>query len=307
MVKKENYENVCISVIDNEIKQHINKRIEESKMCLKKYCKWIYNILDDSKINENLNKDLIDYEKFKLDCKTINIDLKNINPEIIMKKYFEVQYPFEISKPDEFKDAFFLEVIYQYAKNHDSYTSFAVITNDKGIKKAIDKQPNKKIIYFDSIEALIDTLIKYPEKDKTDVYNFIQKYDFSNQIEKMIKIDILDLEEENIDINNYECSAIYFPKIIKTTKERILLVCDMLIWLNGDFSCLDYDNSYYSIEEGDYLYKQYIEKEYLGFICQTDVEVTKKNGKYTDAKIIELPEIEISYKSINEIENNFGI
>lgn len=149
LLKNENLENVCVSVVDNEIKQHINKRIEESKKVINKHCKWIYNLLEREKINENLNKNLLDYEKFKQDCNTIYLDLQNINPEVVMKKYFELRYPFELAKPNEFKDAFFLEAIYQYAEKNDLYANFIVVSNDSGIKKSIEEQLNKKIVCFE--------------------------------------------------------------------------------------------------------------------------------------------------------------
>lgn len=305
LVKDENFENVCVSIIDNEIKQHINKKIDENKKVIKKYCKWIYNLLEETKIDENINKDLLDYEKFKQDCETVNLDIKNINPEIVMKKHFEMKYPFEVAKPNEFKDAFFLEAVYRYAKAHDLYTSFIVITNDSGVKKSIEDQDNKKIICLDSIEELIDTMIKYPQDSKMKVFDYIASYDFSKQIAEMIKINISDIEEEQIDIDNYECSGIFFPKIIKASKDKIIIVCDMNINLVGNFSCLDYNNSYYSNEESEYLYKQYIERNFLGYVCQTIIEVNIKEKDFINAKILDLPEIDIDYESFMSLEDYF--
>lgn len=305
LLKNKNYENVCVSIIDNEIKQHIKKRIEENKKSIKKHCKWIYDFLEEKTIDENLNKDLLDYEKFKQDCETIDIDLNKINPEIVMEKYFEVQYPFELAKPNEFKDAFFLEAVYKYAKNHELYTSFIVITGDKGVKMAIEKQDNKKIITFDSIEELIDTMIKYPQAEKTKVFEYISSYDFSVQISEMIKINISDIEEEQIDIDSYECSGIFFPKIIKVSKDKIIIVCDMNVNLIGKFSCLDYKNSYYSNEENEYLYKQYIERDFLGYVCQTIIEVNIKDHDFINAKILDIPEIDIDYESFWSLEDYF--
>ncbi len=305
LTKNKNFENVCVSVVDNEIKQHINKKIDENKKGIKKHCKWLYNCLDEAIIDENINKDLLDYEKFKQECETINIDLKNINPELVMEKYFKIQYPFELTKPNEFKDAFFLEAVYKYAKEHELYTSFIVITNDNGIKNAVEEQGNKKIITLDSIEQLIDTMIKYPQAEKTKVFDYISSYDFAEQIEEMIKINISDIEEEQIDIDSYECSGIFFPKIIKASKDKIIIVCDMNINLIGKFSCLDYNNSYYSNEESEYLYKQYIERDFLGYVCQTIIEVNIQEQEFISAKILDLPEVDIDYESFMSIEDYF--
>lgn len=305
LTKDKNFENVCVSVVDNEIKQHINNRIAESKKAIKKHCKWIYSLVKEQDINEKLNKDLLDYGKFKKDCNTIYLDLQNVNPEIVMKKHFELQYPFELAKPNEFKDAFFLEAVFQYAEKHDLYTSFIVISNDKGIKKSIEEQLNKKIVCFDSIEELIDIIIKYPEEEKKKVFKYINSYDFSDQISKMIKINKSFIEEATIDIDDYECSGIFFPKIIKVTPNKIIVVCDMNINLIGNFSCLDYNESIYSEEENEYFYKQYIKRKFLGYICQTIVELNIKDKEFINAKILDLPEIDIDYRSFMSIEDYF--
>lgn len=302
LLKEYNYENVIISVVDNEVKKHIKKKIAENEISIKKHCKWIYDIVDKEKIQECLNKDLNDYEKFKTDTSTIYKDISDINPEKIMEKHFNVIYPFELSKMYEFKDAFFLEAIYKYAEEHDTYMSFIVISQDNGIKKAIENQKNKKIICFNSIEEYIDTTINCPHEEKMKIFDYISKYNFNSQIIEKIKINIMDIEEGEIDIEEYCAHGIYFPKIIKNSTNKVIIVCDMNIYLIGKFKCLDYDNSYYSNEEGEYLYKTYKEREYLNFICQTLVEVGIENGKMVSASIVDLPEIDIEYESFMTLD-----
>lgn len=297
LLKNPNYENVSVSVIDNEIKQHIKNRMAENESSIKKHCKWIYDVIDKDVIKENLNKNLKDYEKFKSDINTIYKDLSKINPEKVMEKYFNIKYPFELSKKDEFKDAFFLEAIYKYAEEHQTYTSFIVISNDEGIKKSIDEQNNKKINYFSSIEEFIDITINYPQEERIKIFDYIVGYDFTEQITQNIKINILDIEEEEIEIDKYSFQGIYFPKIIKKSKDKIIVVCDMNISLIGKFKCLDYDNSYYSNEEREYLYKVYKERNYLNYICQTLVEISIEDEKLVSASIVDLPEIDIDYES----------
>lgn len=305
LVENRDYENISVSVIDNEIKEHIKEKISKDKTAIKKHCKWIYNIIDEDKLEENINKDLNEYEEFKTITNTINIDLNNINPEVIMSKYFNIEYPFESNKRYEFKDAFFLEAIYEYANNHEDYASFIVITNDNGIKKAIDMQGNRKIVYFNSIEEVLDNTIRYPIEDKKRIFDYIASYDFTDQISENARINIMDIEEEEIEIDNYFVQGIYFPKIIKKDKNTITVVCDININLNGSFKCLDYNNSYYSDEEREYVYKTYKELEELSYVCQTIVEVNIEDDKFVSAKIVDLPEIDIYYEDFLG-EDNFS-
>lgn len=305
IVATKKYENVAISVIDNEIKQHINNRIEIDCANIRKHCKWIYDLVDSKLLESKINKSLIEYEKFKKDTNTIEVNLEKVNPEIVMSKYFKLEYPFEQGKKNEFKDAFFLEAIFNYADNHETYLSFIVVSNDDGIKKAIDCQKNKKIIYFDSIQDFIDSLVDYSKISKDLLQKFLKEYDFTKQLCEMVNVNIMDIEEEEIEIENYECMNVYRPKIIKKTKNTLTVVCDMYINLIGKFKCLDYDNSYYSTEENEYFYKQYKERSLLGYICQTIIDVEIENEEFKSAKIIDLPEIDIDYESFMSIEDYF--
>ncbi len=305
LVKTKKYENVSVSVIDNEIKQHINNRIEVDLANIKKHCKWIYDLVDLKILESKINKNLIEYEKFKKETNTIEIGIEKINPEIVMNKHFKLEYPFELGKKNEFKDAFFLEAVFNYADNHETYLSFIIISNDDGIKKAIDYQKNKKIVYFDSIQDFIDSLVNYSKISKELLQKFLKEYDFTEQLREMANVNIMDIEEEEIEIEDYECMNIYTPKIIKKTKNTLTVVCDMYIDLIGKFKCLDYENSYYSSEENEYFYKQYKERSFLGYICQTIIDVEIGNEEFKSAKIIDLPEIDIDYESFMSIEDYF--
>lgn len=118
IIKKKEVKNVIISVIDNEIITHLNRRTEENRKCIKKYYKWISDVISDEIIEENLNKELEDYEKFKRNSLSEVIDVKDINPENVLDKYFKRNPSFEDSKQNEFKDAFFIEGILKYAEDN---------------------------------------------------------------------------------------------------------------------------------------------------------------------------------------------
>ena len=102
LVRKKEIENVIISVIDNEIKEHLKERMEENERGIKKYCKWVKDLLEEEVINKNLKKELTDYEEFKDKSLTKIVTLENINPEVVLNKYFKKEIPFTKSKPNEF-------------------------------------------------------------------------------------------------------------------------------------------------------------------------------------------------------------
>ena len=304
LLRKSNYEYFIISVIDQEVKQHIMKRRDESFNYLNKYNKWVFKQLDNAVIEANLNKNLLDYEKFKEDTDSIFIDLSDINSEIVLKKYFDCCCPFEHSKPYEFKDAFFLEAIFKFSREHELYSAFMVVTEDKGVKNAIKEYNNPKIISFNSIEDLLDSLINYSIDNKKKVFDYISKYDFTSQIISKANIVVDNIKEADINIGSYNCAGLYFPKILKVDKNKIILICDLHINLIGKFSCLDEERSFlYDGDEEVTHVKFYIDKDFLGFVCQTVIEVSINDDKFVDAKIIDLPDIFIDYESFLSIDD----
>ncbi len=306
LCKNNKIKNLIVSVIDKEIKKHINTRIEENKRVIKKNCKWIYGFVDEKDIDNNLNKNLIDYEEFKKQTKSEIIEIKNINPEIVMDKYFNMKYPFEISKPYEFKDAFFLEEIFEYVSTNLEVDGVLIVTKDNGIIKAVEEKGIKRINCCSKIDEVIDTVLKVSTEEKLEIFKYLKSYDFDNQIPDKITVNIECDEESNIVIDDYECSGILTLNVIKAEEKRIIVSCDILINLLGNFKCLDYDRSYYSEEEHEYVYKEYKNKNYLGYICPTIIEITKDGNEYKNPQIIDIEQIEINEDSFLDIEDYFN-
>ena len=297
IVNTKRYENVIVTVIDNEIKEHINKKIEENLSKIKKHCKWIYNVLDKETIEKNIKKELLDYDEFKKNTNSKLITTEKVNPEKVLDEYFNIIPPFKQSKRNEFKDAFFIESVFQYAIDNPRNISYIVITKDNDIKEAIKNKQNKKILCYDGIEEFIESTIRNITFSKEKLEDYLNQFNFLPQIEKLATISTSFIEEEEIDIDNYEYNGIYFPRIINVDNKKITIACDMSITLNGYFKCLDYDKSIYSKEEEEYIYVEYIERPFLMFICQTVIEVEVDNDKFSNAQIVDFPEIEIDFET----------
>lgn len=102
------------------------------------------------------------------------------------------------------------------------------------------------------------------------IIKYINSYDLKGLIEEKYSVNYLDIEEENIDI-----TGIYGIDIMQSKYESVLVDCNIGIALRGKFSYLDYENSHYSSEEGEYLYKQYIERDELMYVCDVIMKIKK--------------------------------
>lgn len=248
LCKENKIKNIIVSVIDKEIKKHISNKIEENRRAIKKNCKWIYDLVDKKVIEDNLNKNLIDYEKFKNENNSEIIEIDNINPEIVMDKYFNMKYPFELSKPYEFKDSFFLESVFEYANSHLEVNGILVVTKDNGIIKAVKEKGLKRINCCSKIDEVIDTILNIGSDQRNKLLKYLKSYDFNEQIPDKIIVNIECDEENDIIIDDYECSGVLTLNVIKDEENKIIVACDMLINLLGKFKCLDIDKSYYSVK-----------------------------------------------------------
>lgn len=297
LVNEKEIKNIMISVIDGEIKSHLEKRKLENIRVIKKHCKWINELIDENEINEKLDKELNDFEKFKSDTKTEVVKIDNINSQKVLEKYFNVEPPFEGKKRNEFKDAFFIEAILQYIKKNIQ-TRYVVISKDEGVQRAIEKFGGVRIELLKSMQQLTDIVIDYGSKRKQELIEYLKTYEINPLIEKSYSVEYGDMEEENIEIDEISMFGVFGIDILKNLEYSIMVACDMGIVLKGKFSCLDYDKSYYSSEESEYLYKSYVNKNELMYICTVVIEIVKGESGYSDVIIRDFPEIEIDYENI---------
>lgn len=301
LVDENEIKNVIVSVIDGEIKKHLESRKADNIRAIKKHCKWINELINKEIIDENLNKEFNDYEEFKKETKTEMIKIDDINSQKILEKYFAVEPPFENKKQNEFKDAFFVEAVLEYIKKN-LYIRNVVITKDEGIIKAIKKFGNTSVEVVRSIQELIDFIINYGSKRKEELKKYIKEYNLKPLIEKEYSVGYYDIEEENIEIDDIEIYGVFGIEILNDLDSSVMIACDIGVALEGKFSCLDYDNSYYSSEEREYLYKSYINKNELMYVCTTVMDIEKNNNGYGNIIIKDFPEIEIDYESMNPKE-----
>lgn len=298
LVNENEIKNIMISVIDGEIISHLEDRKKENIRAIKKHCKWISGLINEELINQKLNKELQDYEKFKKETKTEMIKIDDINSQKILEKYFAVEPPFENKKKNEFKDAFFVEAVLEYIKKN-FYIRNVVITKDEGVIKAIKKYGNTSVEVVKSIQELTDFIINYGSKRKEGLKKYIKEYNLKPLIEKEYSVSYCDIEEENIEIDDIEIYGVFDIEILNDIDSSVMVACDVGVALEGKFSCLNYDDSYYSSEEREYLYKSYINKKELMYVCTIVMNIEKNDNRYGNILIRDFPEIEIDYESMN--------
>lgn len=301
LVNENEIKNIMISVIDGEIISHLEDRKQENIRAIKKHCKWISDLINEELISKKLNKELQDYEEFKKETKTEIIKIDDINSQKILEKYFAVEPPFENKKQNEFKDAFFVEAVLEYIKK-DLYIRNVVVTKDEGVIKSIKKFGNTRVKVVKSIQELTDFIINYGSKRKEELKKYIKEYNLKSLIEKEYSVAYCDIEEENIEIDDIEIYGVFDIEILNDIYSSVMVACDIGVALEGKFSCLDYDNSYYSSEEREYLYKSYINKKELMYVCTIVIDIEKSDNGYGNILIRDFPEIEIDYESMNPKE-----
>lgn len=297
--KGKKYEYCNLSIIDNEIKSHINKKSEEDEQILKKKYKWLKQYVDDKTIYRNCYKNLIDYEDFKKNINAVNCDVSGINAEDVFKKYFSVELPFEIkeTKRKEFPDAFISMYINKLAKNTTNKIYF--ISEDKGLKKSLDDS----IIKYDSVESFLTDINGLEPTE----FLFVRELIKSNIVEIGTKVleygnfKNVDLEDEEIEPDSIILNENFDFEVMDADENEMYINCIFQeLSILGTFSCLDYENSYWPNDEEYYVYTEYLKSykiDYENFEISLKIRKEKEEYKIEYDNIYNL---EIDYKKMKE-------
>ena len=252
--KKYKYYN--LSVIDNEIASHLETRFLEDFEKAKKI-KWINNYITDDVIKENCLEKIAAYKKFKQNIGAIECNVENINPEKILEKYFKKELPFEDKKDKrkEFPDAFIAEYLNNIRIENEEKIYF--VTNDNGLKKSL----NSNVMVFSDLESFLSSINSISPREYKKIEGFI--VDSISSIEEKIfqnkKIEINNLEQESISVDKIKIQKIIDIQVIDKNENSYIIncKCDFLI-LEGEFACLDYNNSCFMKSNDYYFSPEYI-------------------------------------------------
>lgn len=221
-----------------------------------------YGRFDYSKLDVETEVSMLvnEFDKFWGQKNSLELLLNNININNILSAHFNIEYPFEKKKRNEFKDAFMIEAIRLFIKENNE--PIYLITQDKGVIQAVKNEPNIKIfaslemfsradeikvLYDDSYVELLNQYINCEEIKK----EFLGALESS----EVIRTGEFDYEVESFDIDGISIVVDFATCNIKDNiQANLMLIIDYSI----EASYIDIENSIYDPEDKCFIYKKYI-------------------------------------------------
>lgn len=275
------------------VKEEINRHIEHD---LKREYESYNSFVKKSSIkgyNKELGLDIgpIDIEKMisliKEKCNdyfsgddVIDVPITNKGINVLVGDYINKSYPFEESKPNEFKDAIIIYSLKEFQVMQG--VPIVIYSLDEGFDKAFEGSPGFIVVKeFGEIlkrlenngpnfihQRLLDVLERNETKVKIEEYlsemdielvddtYFIDSLDIRDNHE--IEISNLRLEDFNIVLNDSSERKENWLNF-KDTSGYIFATIEVFFDIGLCFSVVDADRSYYDEETRDYIIKSYID------------------------------------------------
>lgn len=254
-------------VLIEETKKHIIQGLA-NKESIKQRSE---SILSSFRKNKGILSLVFDYEKIYNKLENMDLEAKSIdafnsfidnaellpycNPEVIFKKYFKAVPPFaeKGKKKSEFPDAFAIESILDYIKEHKS-DYFLIVSDDSDWEKSF--KDIDRVTMADNLEEAMSIL-----NDRQNLSQYINT--LSDEITRnlislipnlWIQIYNYDVESE-VEIDDISIINIgnrVFP--LSISKYEILLQTTAEIRVNGSATIRDYTNAVLDEETHSYLY-----------------------------------------------------
>ncbi len=308
---------VLSNIVVRESKKHLSKQVQkicsisrklrteilkESTEHLVKHIglDQLLNIPRDKKALEEKSEELFDAFLHEIDAEILNNDL--IDLDKVIDDYFDINPPFEDGekKRKEFPDAF---IANQIIKRFGDNESVAIVSNDKGFKKACLSTKNH--LFFDSLGELYDAINKEKEA-YSDTINAIKELQFhisaaiSEYISQNENIDVIGLSYDRDGIEyGYDYDETYLEELddfsffvhsvdqISDKTSIVTLNCSAKISVNCYYE--DYANAPWDSEKKEYVFVDTIEirEEHVArFACRIEINRESKEFKIFPFKVI---------------------
>ena len=301
--KDKNLEYNNLSVIDNEIIADIKEICQKEKSVVNDIG-WIKNYLKENIINDNCFKKLTDYTNFKKLIKAVDCDVSKINPEIVLKQYFDVQLPFELNseKRKEFPDAFISTYVNNLITESDEKIYF--ITDDGGLAKSLN---DNVIIYKDLYDFLSSMNGILPKEEKRILSYLNNNLILLNKlILEKASIQTYGLEQEEINIESISIDEINSIQVVNKQDNKFVIRCKCnSLDLNGEFMCFDYENSYKSNDSNYYITEEYILVNGLTISNYEFLIILKKEKDKYEVEIDKENDIVITYNDMLKVNYEY--
>lgn len=246
--------------------------------------------------------------------------LRYPKPEKVFERYFASNPPFAVSgkKKNEFPDAFVIESIKDYIKEHHNDV-LLIVTNDNDWKLAFEQ--------FNCIEICdtIDDAVKRIHHIKSildsDMLSLIFKSAYKEIVESahfLAQCECYELEDyeiiDELDVSSIivqSISDIYTP--LKITRESVLLKTEVELNIAGEAEIFDEENSIWDSEDRDYIFREYADVTFDGIArveCEVEIQFDfdelesswVKSFKFTNSGNIVIQCDDIEMDRINEEE-----
>ncbi|MFB1118086.1 PIN domain-containing protein [Dickeya dadantii] len=290
-----------------EIEAHIRKKVEEALKELENFKKSYAPILRTSPRNigdglfikpdiEDVTKDALASFVVFLESEGVEeITVNNVSPLLVFEKYFTNAPPFDQpGKKKEFPDAFTLEAVNEIAINrtHKVY----IVSEDKDLISAAEQ--NKNFIHLNSIQTLIDLLIRNDE-ELGDMAAFADST-FDKLRPTMIErirqhLDEMEFIPEGTDYQDVEIDEVQIKNIILSSssltdlsEESATYELSVRVTIEADFRYPDYDRSPWDPEDKAYAFVfESISRFVFSQSVGVNVEIGFHDGIKDNAEILD--------------------
>ena len=298
--------NITTSVVLREVESHIQSSVKEALTAMQKFKREaaILSSLDDENIKslflkipeeDIYRKASAVFSEFIECCNTDCIEASDVDPEDILKLYFDRKPPFgEGKKKFEFPDALSLLSLKSSLRVDEK---IYVISEDSDIKSFCESDSQLESI--DSLEKMLDLYNQYLDKRTSEVKQYFVTNELSIKAKIKDYIEGFDVYNsstwEDAEVDDFEVTNVGHiePSIIYISDEESQVTFDIIVEYEVTVSGPDFNNGMYDSEDA-YMYT-------FGTTCQT---ITRTNT-YT-------VEIWLYYEFINDhlenvVENGFDI
>lgn len=260
---------IVINEIKSKIHEQVYEKVKNSHTKFVSNAKILKNLSEYNNtfdIGERLDyiyNDLINQlEQFLVDVSVKVISTDNISPALIFDMYFKGSPPFSLKKKDEFPDAFSLVALENWFKQKGE--KVCVVSDDIDLKNFCEERDT--VLYEPSLISFFDSLTKnnsYMHQFITSVYDSNVDRITTSVNEQFDEHGFILMGEdgdiEKVCVQSTEIDE--DPYIIDFDSEGATIAFNAIISFNADISYVDYSNSFYDKEEGEYMYLETVNSE----------------------------------------------